>query len=199
VLENNPHLRAFLQPGRPLKPRSLQAKYRRMLKQGKIPGEILNPGPPAFELTSGALDDAVKVYTFNDPVIRAFDPTSFFRFIRDALITLLTEHPNYKVYTVLRCEMLRTDADTGATTVQEMRFFSRTREIILGMDLPGFLDGIIVKGILTNFSERQSEGSGWRLGHIATFVSSYDQFHLLPLFRKSLRTVLLKNTLLQLS
>jgi hypothetical protein len=147
-----------------------------MLRQGGKTGEVLNPGPPAFELTSTALEGAVKVYTFDDPVIRAFDPTSFFRFIRDAVITLLTEHPNYKFYTVLRCEMLRTDAADGTTEVHGMRFFSGNQEIIMGMKLPDLFDDKVVKGILTNFSEREYEGSGWRLGHIVDYMVKLSRF-----------------------
>ena len=56
ILARNPDIRAFLQPNRMLKPKSLQAKFRKLHRTGRIPEHVLNPPPhqpaqaPVFQL-----------------------------------------------------------------------------------------------------------------------------------------------------
>ena len=103
ALEQYPQLREFLQRGKPLKEKSLQAKVRAWFKKGKIPNHILSPEPEIVFRGRLLGNNVVGHYTLHSEGNTS--PTDFLNFTRNAVIRFLRERPQNKVQLSLICVM----------------------------------------------------------------------------------------------
>ena len=170
ALERYPQLRRFVQQGKPLKEKSLQAKARVWFKKGKIPNHILNPEPEVVPRGRLLGNNVVGHYTVHSEGNTS--PRDFLNFIRNAVIMFLRERPQNKVQLSLICVLMRMDPATAEVTNEEKASFNSKQESVFeSTDLEAVYERMVTE-MLEEFATYLRNGSGWMLKRVVRLDSS---------------------------
>ena len=161
ALERYPQLREFLQQGRRISEKSLQAKVRSWIRKGKIPNHIFNPEPEIVPRERLLGNNVIGHHTIHSEGNTS--PRDFLNFTRNVVIRFLRERPQNKVQLSLICVMMRVDPATGEVTAEEQASFNSRQESIFGSkDLEEVYERMVGK-MLVGFATYLKNGSGWML------------------------------------
>ena len=164
ALERYLQIRGFLQRGKPLKEKSLQAKARAWFKKGKIPNHILNPEPEIVPRGRLLGNNVIGHYTVHSEGNTS--PMDFLNFTRNVVIRFLRERPQNKVQLSLICVMMRVDPATGEVTNEEQTSFNSKQESVFeSTDLEEVYERMVTK-MLEAFATYLKNGSGWVLKRV---------------------------------
>ena len=161
ALERYPQLREFLQQGRRISEKSLQARVRTWIRKGKIPNHVFNPEPEVVPRERLLGNNVIGYRTIHSEGNTS--PRDFLNFTRNVVIRFLRERPQNKVQLSLICIMVRVDPATGEVTAEEQASFNSRQESIFGStDLEEVYERMVAK-MLEAFATYLKNGSGWML------------------------------------
>ena len=174
ALEKYPDLRTFLQSKRKISEKSLQAKYRTWMRNGKIPNEIFDPEPEIVPRGRLLGNNVLGQYVIHSKVNTS--PRDFLNRTENVIIKFLKEHSQNKVQLSLICVMIRVDPATGKIAAEEQAYFNSAIEIIYkSTDLNEVYERMRTK-ILESFSTYLKNGSGWVLKKVVKLDITLSKF-----------------------
>ena len=122
------------------------------------------PRSIVFKLTKHAVKNVARQYSYKVEGEEQ-DVSSFLNRVRDAVLKILRENKNKKVYFVLKCEMSRLIILTGDELIEVVPFASKSKIVLETTDL-GELYDIAKERILENMVNFNSNGSNWKVSSI---------------------------------
>ncbi|PFX22887.1 hypothetical protein AWC38_SpisGene12595 [Stylophora pistillata] len=105
-----------------------------------------------------------KMYTIDGE--EGYDPIDFFQAVKPTVIKFLLTQKNIKIEFVLRCNMAKTNIDTGETVLLFTYFHSYQEIIFQETDREEIYNRSIVK-MMENMAKFTRNGSGWTVDSIA--------------------------------
>ena len=171
-MEKFPRLIGLLQPSGRIKRKSVEDKFRRYFRKGKLKKEDFQVDAPEFWESNRALDGTFKEFTCDDPIIGNDDLPSVFDFLAESIKKVMRENSGTKVYLNLVARMKKLNDETEASHT----FYSGEFEIFPGTDLDTVIEGMFKK-ISENFEKMETAvGSGWALVKIQNLKLHFAEF-----------------------
>ena len=159
ALKKFPKLIGLLQPKQRIKQKSVEDKFRRFFRRGKLKKEDFAVDAPQFWESNRALDGSFKEFLCDDPIIEIYDLPSLFELLTESIKKVMRENTRTKVYLNLRAKMKKHSDGTEASHV----FYSGEFEIFSGTDLSVVIEEMR-KVIFKRFEKMETfVGSGWTL------------------------------------
>ena len=172
ALKKFPKLNELLQPRRRIKQKSVEDKFRRFFRRGKLKREDFIIEAPSFWESNRALDRSFKEFLCDDPIIENYDLPSVFKLLTENIKKVMRENTGTKVYLNLRAKMTKHSDGTVASHV----FYSGEFEIFPGTDLDNVIEEM-KKVIFERFEKMESfVGSGWTLVKIQNLKLHFAEF-----------------------
>ena len=159
ALEKFPRLIDLLQPNGRIKRKSVENKFRRYFRKGKLKNEDFRVDAPEFLESARALDGTFKEFICDDPMIGGYDLPSLFDLMRQNIKKMMRENSGTKVYLNLVARMKKFNDETEDSHT----FYSGEFEIFPGTDFDDVIEKM-KKNIFENFEKMETAvGSGWAL------------------------------------
>ena len=172
ALEKFPRRIGVLQPGKRIKRKSVEDKFRRYLRKGKFKNENFRVDAPELLESNRALDGTFKEFTCDDSMIGNYDLPSLFDFLAENIKKVMRENTGTKVYLNLVARMKKLNDETEAVHT----FYSGEFEIFPGTDLDTVIEEM-KKNIFEKFEKMETAvGSGWALIKIQNLKLHFAEF-----------------------
>jgi hypothetical protein len=180
ILARNPDIRAFLQPNRMLKPKSLQAKFRRLHRTGRIPEHVLNPPPhrpaqaPVFQDISFTGRRAIRKFLV--AAEDGFGLQDFLAYVRQATIDLMDANRRTKVNLDVHIKVHKIDAQAGDTLEDiSAELKSRYQVLVQLTPVDEIFDQAVAK-MEESLATYLRGGSGWSLSRMVSLVITFLEY-----------------------
>ena len=111
ALEKFPRLIGILQPGKRIKRKSVEDKFRQYFRKGKLKKDFEISAPEFLE-SKRALDGTFKEFTCDDPIIGNYDLPLVFNFLAENIKKAMRENSGTKVYLNLVARMKKLNDET---------------------------------------------------------------------------------------
>ena len=175
ALEKFPKLIGLLQRNGRIKRKSVEDKFRKYFRKGKLKKDDFQLDAPEFWESNRALDGTFKEFTCDDPIIGNYDLPSVFDFLAENIKKVMRKNSETNVYLNLVARMKKLNDETEASHT----FCSGEFEIFPGTDLDAVI-GEMFKKISENFEKMETAvGSGWALVKIQNLKLHFAEFKML--------------------
>ena len=172
ALKKFPKLIGLLQPKRKIKRKSVEDKFRRFFRRGKLKREDFIVDPPPFWESNRALDGSFREFVCDDPIIENYDLPSLFEFLTESIKKVMQENFGTKVYLNLRAKMKKHSDGKEASHA----FYFGEFEIFSGTNLDDVIEGM-KKVIFEKFEKMETfVGSGWTLVKVQGLKLHFAEF-----------------------
>jgi hypothetical protein len=180
ILARNPDIRAFLQPNRMLKPKPLQAKFRKLHRTGRISEHVLNPPPhqpaqvPVFQDISFTGRRAIR--KFMVVAEEGFGLQDFLAYVRQATIDLMDANRRTKVNLDAHIKVHKIDAQAG-DTLEDISAELKSGYQVLDQLTP--VDEIFDQAVAKmeeSLATYLRGGSGWSLSKVVSLVITFLEY-----------------------
>ena len=159
TLKKFPRLVGILQPSGRIKMKSVEDKFRRWFKSGRIEKDAFRIDAPEFREIDSALTKTFRNYICDDPIMGNYDVPSLFDFLDEEIKKTMRENLRTKAYLNLRARMKKlNDGEEDTHT-----FYSGEFEILPGTDLEDTIHKMREKVIERLEKMESAVGSGWAL------------------------------------
>ena len=172
ALEKFPRLIGILQPGKRIKRKSVEDKFRRWFRKGKFKNEDFEISALEFLESKRALDGTFKEFTCDDPIIGNYDLPSVFDFLAENIKKTMRENSRTKVYLNLVASMKKLNNETEDTHT----FYSGEFEIFPGTDFDDVIEKMRKKISENSEKLETAVGSGWTLVRIQNLKLHFAEF-----------------------
>ena len=160
ALKKFPRLVGLLQPSGRIKRKSVEDKFRRFFRKGKLKKDDFSINAPEFREHKVGINGTFRDYICDDPIIGSYDVPALFDFLAEEIKKTMRENLGTKVYLNLRAQMRKLNDGK-----QETHTFYSGEFKILRDATPGDIEEVIqrMEAKISELLEKMemAVGSGW--------------------------------------